>query len=137
MKNLHLGMESIYDSIFIIMGCYKLVKTFKSRPSSEYPNNLLKTPYQYVVFMLCRLYGKPDASKFLITWVPLIYYVVDVGSTFNWVNILSTSLEEALRIAKERWFASVTHIDRWVGLGSLVIPQSIYTTRCFGNTSIR
>jgi hypothetical protein len=50
--------------------------------------------------MLCRLYGELDAQKFRMTWVPLLYYVADVGSTFNWVDILSSSLEEALKVGK-------------------------------------
>jgi hypothetical protein len=62
---------------------YNPNKPFKSRPSGEYPTNLLRTPYQYVVVMLCRLYGEPDASKFPMTWEPLIYYITDVGSNFN------------------------------------------------------
>jgi hypothetical protein len=72
---------------------YKLKKVFKSRWSREYPTNLLQTPYQYEVAMLCRIYGEPDAQRFMITWVPLKYYVVDVRSTFNWDEILSSSLE--------------------------------------------
>jgi hypothetical protein len=80
---------------------YNPNKPFKSIPSSEYPTNLLRMMYQYVVAMLCRLYGEPYASKFPMTWAHLIYYVVDVGSTFNWDDILSSSLEEAIITVKE------------------------------------
>jgi hypothetical protein len=80
---------------------YKPKKSFKSRPSGEYPTNLLRTLYQYDVAMLCKLYGEPDTSKFPLTWEPLIYYIVDVRSTFNWDDILSVSLEEAIRAIKE------------------------------------
>jgi hypothetical protein len=33
--------------------------------------------------------------------VPLIYYITDVGSSFNWDDILSTTLEYSLKAAKE------------------------------------
>jgi hypothetical protein len=84
----------------LLKAWYNPNKLFKSMPSSEYPNNLFRMPYQYVVVMIYRLYGVPDASKLPMTWVPLIYYIVDVELTFNWSDILSTSLEEAIRTVK-------------------------------------
>jgi hypothetical protein len=71
---------------------YKPDKYFKLRPSSEYLTTMLRTPYQYIMVMLCRLYGEKDASKFTMSLMPLIYYCVDEGSMFNWDDILSTSL---------------------------------------------
>jgi hypothetical protein len=39
--------------------------------------------------MICRCYGELDAQKFKMSWVPLIYYIIVIGSTFSWDNILS------------------------------------------------
>jgi len=80
---------------------YNPNKEFKTRPSGEYPTNLLRMSYQYGVVMLCRLYGELDASKFTLNWEPLVYYIVGIRSTFNWDDILLESLEDATRAVKE------------------------------------
>jgi hypothetical protein len=80
---------------------YKPIKPFKSRPSSAYPTNLLRMLYKYVVVMLCRLCEELDASKFPMTRACLIYNIANIGSTFNWDDILSTSLEETIKTVKE------------------------------------
>jgi hypothetical protein len=126
-------------------------KSFKIRPSGEYPTSLLRTLYQYVVAMLCRLYGEHDASKFMLSLVPLIYYIVDIGSSFNWDDILSTSLEDSIRAAKETtpmsflvftcpptfwtWYVYATNIQRWVGPGSQPTLLFTSTAKCSGSTS--
>jgi hypothetical protein len=75
---------------------YKPDKVFKLRPTGGYPTSSLRRPYQYMVAMLCRLYGEEDASKFSLSYMPLIYYCIDKGASFNWDNILSTNLTEAI-----------------------------------------
>jgi hypothetical protein len=77
---------------------YKPSKVFKSRSSNEYPTNMPRIPYQYAVVVLCKMYEEPNAQNFIMTWVPLLYYVVDAESTFNWADILSLTLEEALTV---------------------------------------
>jgi hypothetical protein len=67
----------------ILKAWYNLDKVFKSILLGEYPTNLLKMPYQYAVAMLCILYEESDAQRSRITWVPLLYYVIGVGSYFN------------------------------------------------------
>jgi hypothetical protein len=51
---------------------YKLDKSFKNRSSGKYPTMALRTPYQYIVAMLCRLYGKGYDSTFTLSLMPLI-----------------------------------------------------------------
>jgi hypothetical protein len=75
-------------------------KKFKTRASNDYPTNLLRPPYQYAVAMLSRLYGEPDAQKFRVSWVPLIYYITTSRSVFNRANILSSTLARATSAAK-------------------------------------
>jgi hypothetical protein len=53
---------------------YKPDKQFKLRPRGGYPTTALRRPYQYMVAMLCRLYGEKDASQFSLSYMPLIYY---------------------------------------------------------------
>jgi hypothetical protein len=52
---------------------YNLDKTFKLRPLGEYPTSFLRTPYQYIVVMLCMLYEEHDSSKVTPSSIPLIY----------------------------------------------------------------
>jgi hypothetical protein len=67
----------------LLKSWYKPGKLFKSRPSNEYPTNMLRLPYQYAMAMIYRIYREPNAQKFKITWVPFLDYVTDTGSTFN------------------------------------------------------
>jgi hypothetical protein len=71
---------------------YKVDKQFKYRPKSWYPTSALRRPYQYLVAMLCRLYEEFDATIFPLSYMPLIYFCADVGTSFNWANILSKNL---------------------------------------------
>jgi hypothetical protein len=51
----------------------------KHRHSGNYPIADLKSPYQYIVAMLCRLYGKKNSSTFTFSLIPLIYYCTNEG----------------------------------------------------------
>jgi len=49
--------ENLINKFFLklkdmLKAWYKPKKPFKSRPSGDYPTNLLRTPYQYAVEML-------------------------------------------------------------------------------------
>jgi hypothetical protein len=80
----------------LFSGWYKEDKQFKYRPKSQYPTTNLRRPYQYMVAMLCRLYGEPDATHFPLSYMPLIYLCADVGVSFNWADILSENLNIAI-----------------------------------------
>jgi hypothetical protein len=54
-----------------------------------------------MVSMLCRLYGEKDASQFSLSYMPLIYYCMDEGLSFNWDDILSSNLTEAITAVVE------------------------------------
>jgi hypothetical protein len=49
------------DPIYLMKSWWILGKNFKTRSSTNYPTKMLKTPYRYVVGMLCILYGNVDA----------------------------------------------------------------------------
>jgi hypothetical protein len=44
------------------------------------------------MILLCRLYGKRDCSQFSKAQLPLAYYVVMWGRSFNWGGIISKQL---------------------------------------------
>jgi hypothetical protein len=46
----------------IMINQWVLRNKFKTRAFDDYPTNVLKDPYQYVVAMQCRLYKEPDAK---------------------------------------------------------------------------
>jgi hypothetical protein len=71
---------------------YKIDKKFKLRPRGGYPTTMLRRPYQYMVSMLCRIYGEQYASQLSLSYMPLIYYCVDEGLSFKWDDILSSNL---------------------------------------------
>jgi hypothetical protein len=54
-----------------------------------------------MVAMLCRLYRDLDASKFPLSYMPLIHYCANEGSSFNWDDILSANLAEAITTVTE------------------------------------
>lgn len=88
------GFELTPKDLFL--GWYKADKQFKYRPKSRYLATNLRRPYQYVVAMLCRLYGEPNATHFPISYMPLICFYADMGVSFNWADILSENLIVAI-----------------------------------------
>jgi len=68
---------------YLVYIWYKLYKQFKLRLTGGYPTTTLRNPYQYMVAMLCRLYRDPYASKFPLSYMPLIHYCAVEGSPFN------------------------------------------------------
>jgi hypothetical protein len=118
---------------------YMLEKLFKIRPLGRYPTNSLRKLYPYILVMLCMLYREQDGSKLSLSLMPLVYYYVDEGSSFNWVDILSKSLKESIRTIKETsqvsfstftcpptywtWYVCPINIPRWVEPSSqLTLP---------------
>jgi hypothetical protein len=84
--------EFEYTSKDLFPKWYRVDKKFKYRPKSRYPMTNLRRPYQYLVAMLCRLYGEPDTTQFSLSYMPLIYFCADVGVSFNWEDILSENI---------------------------------------------
>ena len=121
-----------------------------------YPIAQIPSPYCYVTGTLCRLFSKPDTTRFSIDWVPLIDVIAN-SFILNWENILSDNL------ANTSWsigIKGVFHLEKylpflwvlmlwtqsdfllvflpWDGNGlPKTLPQSIFTTEPFGiQTSI-
>jgi hypothetical protein len=75
---------------------YRVDKKFKYRPRTQYLVTNLRRPYQYLVAILCKLYGEPNATQFSLKFIPLIYFCTDVGISFNWVDILSKNITSSI-----------------------------------------
>lgn len=49
----------------------------KKDNKSMYSTTSICSPFCFVAFMLCRLFGKPDSNKFSSKWLPLIDAVIN------------------------------------------------------------
>jgi hypothetical protein len=79
---------------------------FRAKPSSvEWKTSKFRNSIQIIVILLSRVFGRKDASSFLDKWIPIIYQVITSGSTLNWAELISSSLDLQLKKAqKERQF---------------------------------
>jgi hypothetical protein len=93
--------EFEYMPKYMFLKWYKEDKQFKHRPKGGYPTSTLRKPYQYMVTMLCRIYGELGASHFPLSYMPLIYYCADEGFSFNWDDIVSTNLMVTITVVVE------------------------------------
>ena len=46
--------------------------------------------------MLCRLYGLANCTVFKAEWEPNVHHVLTTWESFNWAQILSVVLKEAI-----------------------------------------
>jgi len=60
-----------------------------------YSTASISPPHSFVAAMLCRMFGKPDSTKFPPKWLPLIDAVVN-ATIMNWPQILSDNLAKAI-----------------------------------------
>ena len=56
----------------------------------------LRKVYKLVAAMLCRLYGRLDATTFNGAWATIMEYVTVHGTRFNWAGILMGSMQTNL-----------------------------------------
>lgn len=66
----------------------------------------LRRPYQLLILLLCRLYGRKSGRFFKSSWAPLIHEISTNGTILNWATILSDSM--SLAINQIRKSAQVT-----------------------------
>jgi hypothetical protein len=62
-----------YTPKYLVHKWYKEENQFKYIPKSGYPASALRIPYQYLVSILCKLYGELDVSQFPLSYMPLTY----------------------------------------------------------------
>ena len=66
-----------------LRGWWEDPEKFKFTKDQEYKTTGLKGVYNLVAVMLCRMYGRQDATTFNGTWVSLMYIVTTYGTGFN------------------------------------------------------
>jgi hypothetical protein len=67
--------------------------------TSKIPTKHFKKLHRLGITMLNRLYGQKDFQYSKLEWFPIIHYIFNKGTIFNWVDILSTSLQAQVRNA--------------------------------------
>ena len=74
---------------------------FRAKPVSiEWKNSKFRKSIQIIVIFLSRVFRRKDASSFPNKWIPIIYQVITSGSTLNWGELISSSLN--LQLKKDR-----------------------------------
>lgn len=54
-----------------------------------------------MIAILCRLYKEKYASQFSLSYMPLVYYYAEKGSSFNSYDIILTNLSKTITIVME------------------------------------
>ena len=82
--------------------------------------------HSFLADMLCRMFGKPDNTKFSLEWLPLIDVAVNT-TIMNWAQILSDNLEKAIvEYMRKRSISSTVHPPFFM---SAYVMEAI----CFGS----
>jgi hypothetical protein len=85
---------NLHQNIYSLHGTKQISSS--DWPKIQYPKTNLNRTYQYMVAMLCMLYGEPYATHFPLSHMPLIYFYAYVGVSFNWKDILSENIKAAI-----------------------------------------
>ena len=73
---------------------------FRAKPSPvEWKTSKFRKSIQIIVILLARVFGRKDASSFPEKWIPIIYKVITSGSTLNWGELISSSIDLQLKKA--------------------------------------
>jgi hypothetical protein len=72
-----------------------LPENFIADSHGIYPISTLEPHIMYVAMMMCRLYGKENATHFFLPWVPIMHSVVE-GYSFDWAKILSDTFGQEI-----------------------------------------
>ena len=69
---------------------------FIPKPDRSCHISWFRESFSLLETMLCILYGLPNCTVFKAKWVPLTHHVLTIGEYFNWAQILSVILKEAI-----------------------------------------
>ena len=85
---------------------------FRVKPSPlEWKTSMFRKSIQIIVILLERVFERKDASSFLEKWIPIIHQVITHGSTLNWGELISSSLDIQLKKAqKEHQFYMYSYL---------------------------
>ena len=65
----------------------------------EWKTSKFRKTVQIIIILLSRVFERKDGSTFLDKWVPIIYQVMTSGVTLNWGELISSNLDNQLRMA--------------------------------------
>ena len=63
----------------------------------EWKNSKFRKSIQIIVIFLSTMFKSKDASSFLDKWIPITHQVITNGSTLNWGELISSSLDLQLK----------------------------------------
>jgi hypothetical protein len=69
---------------------------FKFVGDKKYTVSRLKKPQKLIAITLYHLYGENDATKFELSWVPLIHQIIK-ATIFNWEHILFDNIKSEVK----------------------------------------
>ena len=70
---------------------------FLPKTNKLYPTSCFRGPFSLLAAMLCRLYGLLNCTLFNAGWAPLSHHFFTIEDLFNWAQILSVILKEAIK----------------------------------------
>ena len=89
------------DMLTILKGWWS-EGNFRSKPANvEWKTSKFRKSIQIIVIFLSRVFGKKDSSIFLDKRIPIIYQIIKSGSTLNWGELISSSLDLQLKKAQK------------------------------------
>ena len=104
-KEISVKMEWVKSLKFDYTATTKMMvaggETFRHKQSGEYETSHLQTPFRIIALMIRMLYGRADGKTYNFGWIPLMYYVVMEGTSFNWAYIATRNLSKCIKAARE------------------------------------
>ena len=97
-----LKQKNDYADFLSIMKGWWSEGQFRAKPSSvEWKTSKFRKNIQIIVILLARVFRRKDASSFPDKWIPIIHQVITSGSTLNWGELISSSLDLQLNKAQK------------------------------------
>ena len=99
------------DFLTIMKGWWSKGQFRAKYPFVEWKASKFRKSVQIIVILLSRVFRRKDGSTFLDKWIPIIYQIITSGSTLNWGEIISSSINAQLRKAwKDNQFYMSSYI---------------------------
>ena len=134
------------DFLTIMKGWWSK-RQFRAKSASvEWKTSKFRTSIQIIVIFLSRVLRRKDGSSFPDKWIPIIYQIITSGSTLNWGELISSSLDLQLNKARKdhQFFMSSYLLDVMFplynfhllgGNENLAFRQCMFIARCYGRAN--
>jgi hypothetical protein len=91
-----LKFYEFHETIQSMASWWKEDKKFTNQSKGWYGKTNLREPYIYLMALIFQLYEEKDCAKFLKAWMPLVYTVTILESSFNWGETIFKQLSTNL-----------------------------------------